>query len=903
MALTGKTIGELSYLQFPTNDTLIPVEYIGDTYHITFSSITYNVGTYSQFVVEANNGLLTPGRFYLMSDYQTCYDQPNYDSQNNPILTGNYKTGTTEPLLLMATSTTGFSPTVYSELYPTDIISYDINWGTTEVTNSPAKGIITYRKDNQGNAFDYDFRGVVFKRYDAYFSERLYNGIVSIDSQGVVTGTTTSFTNFTVGDIVGILNNNIGLQDDLITYFEIVSISGDTNMVVTGETIYTQSNVRLVDANILVGMSWKQNNIISNTNSYEYPTFEYYNGAFNNISINNLTQNQFEEDTFLLPNNVFRSTDEETPSNYIDNLFGSTFRNNTFNDDCDANIVRDDFYNNIITNDFDHNTINDTFRDNIIDCDFSHNIINGTFYSNHFGDIDGHDFDYNIIDGSFYENFFTGEDNFEYNIIKGSFYNNIILDEFSKNTLNGFYDNISYDSFRDNQIGEGFYGNVANLEFAENIIGEEVYDNNFFGRFVQNLLTGHNFYNNDLYDTFEDNQIGSNFYENSIYFIFSKNKILTNFNTNTIGTSAETENYFESNNIMSNFKGNDIQGDFTDNNIKTNFIGNDILVNFSYNNVGFEFLANIFSGATLHNNIGDYFEFNNCEGVFMYNTIGTSFSSNDIKDGFGFGYGSYQGNRIGNNFYNNNIGEYFYNNTIPDNFLNNNIGDYFQWNIVDTNVDNIDFTTNYGNITGFTYISLGTGATDNSYGNVGGVTDGSGVNALFQIDVVSGSAVNVSISNTGELYNTGNTVTILGTSIGGVTGVITTFLNDGIGLTGATGSYDNIFAQGTGGENASFNVTVVDGFVDSVVLNQGGIGYSIGEMLTIDGDVFGSTENINLTVESVYSDDVIITVSGVSQPPSVYELYTCNIFKNSNLTNRLSYYDANDVLTIKNINE
>jgi hypothetical protein len=28
MALTGKTIGELSYLQFPTNNTLMPVEYI-----------------------------------------------------------------------------------------------------------------------------------------------------------------------------------------------------------------------------------------------------------------------------------------------------------------------------------------------------------------------------------------------------------------------------------------------------------------------------------------------------------------------------------------------------------------------------------------------------------------------------------------------------------------------------------------------------------------------------------------------------------------------------------------------------------------------------------------------------------------------------------------------------------
>ena len=904
MALTGKTIGELTYLQFPTNDTLIPVQYIGDTYHITFSSITYNVGTYSQFVVEADNGLLTPGRYYLMSDYQTCYDQPNYDSQGNPITTGNYKTGTTEPILLLAISTTGFSSTVYSDLYPSDVITYDINWDTTEVTNSPAKGRITYRKDNQGNAFDYDFREVIFKRYDAYFSETMYDGFVSINDVGGVTGVDAFFTNFTVGDIVGVLNNNlIGGRPEIITYYQIISISGNTNMVVTGDTIYVESNVRLVDANILEGMSWKQNNIISNTNSYEYPTFEYYEGAFNNVSLNNTAYTEFQQKDFLLSNNVFRNTSEDFPYVYTDNLFGSDFRNNTFNDDCDSNIIRDDFYDNIINNDFDHNTINDTFRDNIIDCDFTHNIINGTFYSNHFGNEDGQDFDFNIIDGSFYENFFTGGDSFEYNIIKGSFYGNIILDEFSKNTLNGFYDNRTNASFRDNQIGEGFYGNFAQDEFAENVIGEEVYDNNFFGTFTQNVLTGHNAYNNNFYGNFENNQIGSDFYENSIYFLFRKNRILTDFNTNTIGTSGDTENYFQNNDIMSNFKGNDIQGDFTNNNIKTNFKGNDILDEFGYNNVGYSFLSNNLSGTTLHNNFGDYFEFNNCYGSFQYNTTGINFYSNDIQDGFGFG-GSYnQGNRIGNYFNGNTIGEYFYNNTIPDNFYGNIIGDYFQWNIVDTYVDNIDFTTNYGNISGITYNSLGTGATDNSYGNVGGVTNGSGVNATFQIDVVSGSVVNVSISNTGELYNIGDTVTILGTSIGGDTGIITTFSrNDGV--TGTTGSYSNIFAQGTGsGENASFDITVTDGVVSSVVINQGGEGYAVGETLIISGDTFGSTEDIDIFVISVYSDDVIITVTSISQNPSVYELYTCNIFKNANLTNRLSYYDASDVLTIKNINE
>ena len=103
MALTGKTISELDFLQFPTNDTVIPVEYLGDTMHIAFSSITYNTGSYSQLVVEADNGLLTPGRFYLLDDYQTCYDQPNYTNEGTAILTGNYKTGTTEPILLLAT--------------------------------------------------------------------------------------------------------------------------------------------------------------------------------------------------------------------------------------------------------------------------------------------------------------------------------------------------------------------------------------------------------------------------------------------------------------------------------------------------------------------------------------------------------------------------------------------------------------------------------------------------------------------------------------------------------------------------------------------------------------------------------------------------------------------------------
>jgi hypothetical protein len=779
MALTGKTIGELEYLQFPTNDTLIPVQYIGDTYHITFSSITYNVGSYSQFVAEADNGLLTPGRYYLMSDYQTCYDQPNYDSQGNPITTGNYKTGTTEPILLLAISTTGFSPTVYSTLYPQDKISYDITWNLTEVTSGTTKGRITERIDDKNNRADYDFRAVQFIRYVGYFSERYYDGKINLDgTTGLVeaTQTGTTFTNdFTVGDIFGIYTPGFGLGS--FQYFEISSIVDDTEMYVTGRTLgninnaYYSAGQRLPDY-----MSPFQCNITGTTND----EFEEYYTFNDDSNFNTYLGDNINYDTFILSNNVFLG------GPYNNNTFGGNVVGNTLNDVMGSNTIGPYCQYNIITNGFDTNSIGSNFQYNIIDCYAESNQIGNYFQLNMLGDADGQNFDYNRIGSNFVRNFLTFNNN----------------------------------DFRNNNVGDGFFDNIIDSGFQNNTIVGDFYENLIINQSFNDNFIGDNFYNNIIPSSFYSNSIGDNFNTNTIYFEFRKNSILNGFNLNTIG-GVDNLLTFENNQIMNNFKGNDIQGNFWSNQIKTDFKGNDIFEEFGFNNIGFGCSPNTFSGVTIHNNIGDYFEFNTCYGVFSYNTIGTNFRNNVVQDGFGFGGVSYQGNRIGNNFNDNTIGEYFYNNTIPDNFTDNTVGDYFQWNIVDTYINFVDFTTNYGNISGITYSATGTTATDSSYGNVGGTTNGIGVNASFQIDVVSGSVTNVSIISGGTLYLTGNTITILGSQIGGTNGV----------------------------------------------------------------------------------DNVIITVSNVSQTPSVYELYTCNIFKNSSLSNRLSYYDGSDVLTIKNINE
>ena len=64
--------------------------------------------------------------------------------------------------------------------------------------------------------------------------------------------------------------------------------------------------------------------------------------------------------------------------------------------------------------------------------------------------------------------------------------------------------------------------------------------------------------------------------------------------------------------------------------------------------------------------------------------------------------------------------------------------------------------------------------------------------------------------------------------------------------------------------------------------------------LEINGGIVGGTNGL---------DNITITINTISSTPSVYEPYQCTIFKNSSANNRLSYYDDDDVLTIKGITE
>jgi len=615
MALTGKTIGELTALDYTTNNLLIPVEEAGTTYHIPFSGINYTQDTYSGLTISSSTSSLVVGQYYLMTDFQTCYDQPNYTNQGVAITTGNYKTGTTEPILLLAISANEFSPTVYSTLYPKDKISYDFTWDTTEVTGSPAKGRITERIDQYNNRADYDFRAVQFIRYQSFFSEDYYNGTVSIDGLGNVVGSGTSFdSTFSVGNILGIFtpgNNLIGG----FAYYEILTIPSATGMTVTGTTFYPTSN-RFYSRGISGGVrSPFQCNVPtpSYTGSSQYYTFN------DNENYNTYLGDNQNYDDFILSNNVFLN------GNYEDMTFGGNVVGNTFDNFMTSTTCGPFFQFNIITNNFDNNIIGSDFTYNFIDCDMQGNTIVGNFEFNMLGDDDGNDFDFNQIGWGFRNNFLTFSNNdFRDNIISNDFYENIIEYGFAKNTIgDNFHNNTLTEEFENNQIGTNFYENLIDKNFSDNVLGSNVYQNNFYGNFEKNT-GGPTFYNNNFYNDVTGNNLGFNFYNN------------------TIGDV------------------NNIQGyGFINNSFQGNFYGN------------------TFTGATQYNKVGHYFYSNTIATNFSYNQIGDEFNNNTIASDFGFGGGNYRGNVIGNGFASNNIGEYFYDNTIGDAFNFNQVQDYF----------------------------------------------------------------------------------------------------------------------------------------------------------------------------------------------------------------------------------
>lgn len=825
--------------------TSVPTGGGGGLLDVSYSELTLLIGSQS----------LTPGTYYRITDFKTCYDQPNYDIYRNPIMTGNYKAGDRYPIIVFAISSNGIAQDAWQEDFPRDKIKYFVGYETTEITGGTAYGRITERIDQWNNRTDYDHREILFKRYDTfvYNPNEPQSGTISV-ANGVVSGIDTTFENFSVGNVIA-----IPYFDEI--FFEIASIESNNTMSLTGSVWdVTANNIKYhnIDYTMNRGGYYKNNVHDYSEGSpyvYEISTFGDAldeNGAYDNYigdHANGFINNNAGD--FLLANNVFLT------GRYGNNRFGNNCYNNTFNDDCTNNTIENWFYGNITDDDFDGNKIGNDFRENIITANFYRNIVgenfnnntivNGSFYRNRIGE----QFEYNKISGSDFQN----------NEIRNAFRYNTIRtngDGFLKNTIgNGFNGNLIWEEFNSNKIGNGMgynklycysYENKIGDYFGSNTIGTQDINIDFYENDINN-----DFYLNSIYREFNNNSIGYDASANSFYNHTNHNNIGNSFDNNTIGTFETQGGFtfrnntigywakgnlfkedFESNYFGDNLWNNEFLGNTSGNKIGHWFSTNDVYGYFSNNIFGNSFNNNIIGTASLNNVIGNNFYDNIISYNFAYNVIGHSFYENNIENDFGFGGGIARGNKIGNYFNGNNIGEYFYDNTIADLFFGNTVSNYFQMNDVKSqNLNGVDFTAYNGNILTFT----------------------SGFAGTLPIE-----AEGITYSNVSGTYSYG-------------------------------GSHEVVV-------DATFDIYVVSTTSLSVTLKDGGkyyhpyIGFTASE-ITISDSKFGGTG----------SNDLSIIITTVSDLPSVYSEYNTEIFKRAGGVNRLSYYDASDVLTITDIDK
>ncbi len=435
--MPNKRISELPYIT--TNEisgnTLIPlVTYYsaatGDTVHttvddfISFTTSATSISSSSLYNLYINSGL-TPNTWYEITDFQTIYDQPDYDVRGIAKTNVTTYSGATEPILVYSTSNSTFNKYALQPSYPNDTIAYDINFTVTEVMSAPAKGRIIERIDEYNNRTDYDHRNVFFKRYEEYRKNAVLTGnIVSYDSTtGAVSGTSTLFlTELTPGQIF-IFNDgitDIGLKVSAITNNEnlIAEVDPDFTYSITGlvSPIYDTLAMGTYSSykEMYVTQSLDLNYGVNKTFQTDTEIITYGLATTQSTHIGDYARykNTFAV-LFLLSNNVFGL-------NCPRNTFADITANNTFSNNTDNNNISAAFVRNNVRNNFTNNTISQEFYDNLIDPPFTYNTINGIFSENLIYD----------------DGFSTGA--FTENVVNNNFGENTTAGYFYLNTINAF---------------------------------------------------------------------------------------------------------------------------------------------------------------------------------------------------------------------------------------------------------------------------------------------------------------------------------------------------------------------------------------------------------------------------------------------------------------------------------
>ena len=677
---------------------------------------------YNTFYSLITGELLEDGRYYLINDYNTNYEIPDFYVDGTPKVNIATAHSEIEGLIVFAIDKNRIDVNAWQPKYPNDKIKYDWRFNITENGVANAFGRITERIDEYNNRTDYDHRNIEFIRYISYNVDGQLSGVIeSFESTiGRIRGVDTYFTSeLVVGSVIEVEGackvKVILIENDTELYFATDSNFTSINFTGAANNFYECSSNGRYE-------SYKESYIaqfIDGEYSY-FKTFafdaeitEFGNVvSFGNYIGDFAVAHRESGFPFILANNVFGYYAQYNKMGdlFYNNTFGRYANSNTFGNNNNGNIFGENCFGNTIKHFCMANFISDEFTNNDIGNHFSTNVVR----KGRFG--------YNIISNNFKNNKIFG--NFNENTIGESFIENQAFKDVNKNVIGTDASVNVFSTFVNNKIGNYLINNLFNYAF-ENTIGDycgSIKNTNYFDEGFNYNIIGDYFGNDLIYGgAGEDggNYIGINFASNVIGNSFIYNLIDRDFMNNKIGDyfmSNTTNIRILDNNIGNYFIGNMITGaGFVSNKIGNYFVFNTINYNFTNNQIGdyfgcrsgnsidFDFQNNIIgnyfgndgshiSGANTikdqfdNNKIGNYFYSNNMGGKAKHNTITDYFYNNSIGDGFG-------GNDITYGFRNNVIGDSFVFNKTKNEFSSNNVKNSFQFNTVKNIVSGIDFSS------------------------------------------------------------------------------------------------------------------------------------------------------------------------------------------------------------------
>lgn len=386
----------------------------------TESDPLYVEVTYSQLYSLGASGSFVTASYYLITDFDSVYEQPDFYFDGTLKTTLDVKGKPAipyQPILVMATSYNTLSPDAYQPYYPNDKIKYDFTWNRTELDHS-AKGRITERIDEFGNRTDYDHRTIRYKRYKHYSrGTQLTGTIVEYDCVGgTLKGTGSSFSSqLSSGNIILIdslldLGYNVGLK--------VRNIIDNNTLAVEVDSLYLGS----VPSTVYFNNSTTINPI---DYSFDFKSYNFYIGvdegvytSYKEVYFGQSDANDCDKEVYTFrtgaTNNKIGNYSQVYLSGYTNNSL--ILSNNVFNDALTMNNeIGDESYNNYFYGVTTNNKIGSKFYNNdIIGGCFNNNIL-FAFYNNFFGDLNN-----NSFFAEFSNNTSSANYSFRYNTIKTS---------------------------------------------------------------------------------------------------------------------------------------------------------------------------------------------------------------------------------------------------------------------------------------------------------------------------------------------------------------------------------------------------------------------------------------------------------------------------------------------------